>query len=117
MRAPVKQFARGLRKNQTDAEALLWSRLRNRQLADRKFRRQVPVQGFVVDFACLDSRVIVEFDGSQHAERVPYDDRRTRELEACEFIVLRFWNIDVLQNLDTVLDAIAETVEPDPNSR
>ncbi|MGQ0485624.1 MAG: endonuclease domain-containing protein [Hyphomicrobiales bacterium] len=113
----MKQFARGLRKNQTDAEALLWSRLRNRQLAGRKFRRQVPIQGFVVDFACLDSRVIVELDGSQHGERVPYDERRTRELEACGFIVLRFWNIDVLHNLDAVLDMIADTVEPDTNSQ
>ena len=117
MRAPVKQFARGLRKNQTNAEALLWSRLRNRQLTGRKFRRQVPIQGFVVDFACLDSRVIVELDGSQHAERAPYDERRTRDLEACGFIVLRFWNIDVLKNLDAVLSTITETVKPDPSSR
>ena len=117
MRAPVKQFARGLRKNQTDAEALLWFKLRNRQLAGRKFRRQVPIQGFVVDFACLDSRVVIELDGSQHGERVPYDERRTRELEVCGFIVLRFWNIDVLHNLDAVLDMIVATVEPDANSR
>lgn len=117
MRAAVKQFARGLRKNQTDVEALLWSRLRNRQLAGRKFRRQVPIQGFVVDFACLSSQVIVELDGSQHGKRAPYDERRTRDLEACGFIVLRFWTIDVLKNLDAVLDTITETVKPDRSSR
>jgi very-short-patch-repair endonuclease len=105
--------AKALRKSQTDAEAILWSRLRNRQMAGRKFRRQVPLLGYIADFASLDAKLIIELDGSQHAEQVEKDDARTRQLEAAGFLVLRFWNADVFTNLDGVLDAIHRVLKPD----
>lgn len=108
-----RTFARALRKNQTEAESRLWFKLRNRQMADRKFRRQVPIEGFVVDFACKDSRVIIELDGGQHSQQARYDAGRTRTLEAAGFLILRFWNSHVLENLDGVLETIHRTLEPD----
>jgi very-short-patch-repair endonuclease len=105
--------ARALRKSQTDAEAILWSRLRNRQMAGRKFRRQVPLLGYVADFASLDAKVIIELDGGQHAEQLEADEKRTRALEAVGFIVLRFWNADVLANLEGVLETIHATLKPE----
>ena len=105
--------ARALRKLQTDAEAILWSRLRNRQMAGRKFRRQVPLLGYVVDFASLDAKLIIELDGGQHVEQVEADEKRSRALEAVGFIVLRFWNADVFTNLDGVLETINVTLKPE----
>jgi very-short-patch-repair endonuclease len=105
--------ARTLRKSQTDAEAILWSRLRNRQMAGRKFRRQVPLLGFVADFASLDAKLIIELDGGQHAEQVEADEKRTRALEAVGFLVLRFWNEDVFANLESVLETIRATLKPE----
>ncbi len=104
--------ARALRKSPTDAEAILWSRLRNRQMAGRKFRRQVPLLGYVVDFVSLDARLIVELDGRQHADRAEQDAKRTSDLEAAGFIVLRFWNTDIFTGLDGVLTAIHAALEP-----
>jgi very-short-patch-repair endonuclease len=105
--------ARALRKLQTDAEAILWSRLRNRQMAGRKFRRQVPLLRHVVDFASLDAKLIIELDGGQHAEQVEADEKRTRALEAVGFIVLRFWNANVFTNLDGVLETIHAALKPE----
>ena len=107
--------ARALRKSQTDAEAILWSRLRNRQIAGRKSRRQVPLLGYVADFASLDAKLIIELDGGQHAEQeqLEADEKRTRTLEAVGFIVLRFWNADVFTNLDGVLETIHATLKPE----
>jgi very-short-patch-repair endonuclease len=105
--------ARALRKLQTDAEAILWSRLRNRQMAGRKFRRQVPLLGYVADFASLDAKLIIELDGGQHAEQAEADEKRTRALEEVGFIVLRFWNADVFSNLDSVLETIHATLKPE----
>ncbi len=105
--------ARALRKLQTDAEAILWSRLPNRQMAGRKFRRQVPLLGYVADFASLDAKVIIELDGGQHAEQAEADERHTRVLEAAGFLVLRFWNADVFSNLDGVLETIRTTLRPE----
>ena len=105
--------ARALRKLQTDAEAILWSRLRNRQMAGRKFRRQVPLLGYVADFASLDAKVVIELDGGQHAEQLEADEKRTRALEAVGFLVLRFWNADVLANLEGVLETIHATLKPE----
>ena len=105
--------ARALRKSQTDAEAILWSKLRNRQMAGRKFRRQVPLLGYVADFASLDAKLIIELDGGQHAEQVEADERRTRALETAGFLVLRFWNSDVFTNLEAVLETIRATLKLD----
>ena len=107
------QFARRLRRNQTDAERVLWFRLRDRRLAGLKFKRQVPIDRFVVDFVCKDERLIIELDGGQHDEARARDASRTEILEAMGYIVLRFWNNDVLKNIDGVLEEILRTINPD----
>ena len=90
----------------TDAERLLWSRLKNRALGGAKFRRQVPFPPNTVDFCCFEAKLIVELDGSQHAIQVEYDATRTARLEADGFSVVRFWNGDVLANTAGVLEAL-----------
>jgi very-short-patch-repair endonuclease len=110
-------LARKLRRNQTDAARLLWSRLRNRQIANLKFKRQVAIDRYVVDFCCSDARLIVELDGGQHAIRLAEDANRTKALETMGYLVLRFWNNDVTQNLEGVLEEILNTVKqhlPEP---
>lgn len=114
---PTHLVARRLRRNQTDAEELLWSRLRNRQLCGRKFRRQVPILNYIADFISTDARLIVELDGGQHTERTMEDEVRTRELEAAGYVVLRFWNGEVWENLDGVLETIRSLIEPDEFGR
>ncbi len=106
----VSRNARSLRANQTEAEALLWRRLRDRQLAGAKFRRQVPIGPYVADFVCYASKLVVELDGGQHAENVEADTTRTAWLEDRGFRVLRFWNHDVLANPDGVLERILEAL-------
>jgi very-short-patch-repair endonuclease len=101
--------AKELRKNQTDSEKALWGVLRNRQLSHLKFRRQVPLGRYIVDFVCFENRLIIELDGGQHAEAVSYDSARTRWLESKGFRVIRFWNNDVLMNLEGIWDSIVET--------
>jgi very-short-patch-repair endonuclease len=110
---PAKSFARSLRKNQTDAEAILWSRLRNRKLAGVKFHRQVPIQGYVADFAALSAHLVIELDGGQHSERTAYDDERTKVFEAAGFLVLRFWNHQVYENVAAVMEEIHATMRAD----
>jgi very-short-patch-repair endonuclease len=108
--------AKRLRRNQTDAERLLWFRLRDRRLGGLKFKRQMPVHQYVVDFCCSDARLIVELDGGQHAEQVA-DVARTKKLETLGYLVLRFWNNDVLSNIDGVLETIVSTAKqhnPEP---
>jgi very-short-patch-repair endonuclease len=99
--------ARQLRRNQTDAELKLWLHLRNRRLSGLKFRRQIPVSGFIADFLCEDAKLIVEVDGGQHAEN-ERDLVRTAELNSAGYEVRRFWNNDVLQNIDGVLERVVE---------
>jgi len=101
-------MARKLRRNQTDAELKLWLHIRNRRLDGLKFRRQVPVVGFIADFLCDETKLIVEVDGGQHAENEA-GLARTAELNAAGFQVIRFWNNDVLENVDGVLERILET--------
>ena len=114
-------IARDLRRKQTDAERTLWLRLRDRRLAGLKFRRQVPLGRYVVDFCCESARIIVELDGGQHASASQKDAARTNELEAMGYLVLRFWNNDVLMNTDGVVESILQTlpklapVPPHPN--
>ena len=101
---------RKLRNAPTDAEALLWWQLRGRQLAGCKFRRQHPFLDSILDFACLERNLVVELDGGQHADSTTYDTQRTAVLENSGFIVLRFWNNDVFDNMDGVLDVILRTL-------
>ena len=94
-RVPI---ARKLRRDQTDAERALWFRLRDRRLRGLKFRRQAPVDRYIVDFLCADANLVIELDGGQHATRSKQDIERTKVLEAHGYLVLRFWNHDVLSN-------------------
>ena len=101
----VSERARDLRRHQTDAEKLLWRLLRNRRLADHKFRRQHPIAQFIADFACVELHLVVEADGGQHAESA-YDQWRTARLEAEGWRVVRFWNNDVLRHTGTVIEEL-----------
>jgi len=100
------ESARSLRKNQTDVERWLWQKIRNRQLLNLKFRRQFPIDCYIADFVCLELKLIIELDGSQHIEQVDYDERRRACLEQRGFRIMRFWNNDVLSNGDGVLEKI-----------
>jgi very-short-patch-repair endonuclease len=106
----MKQLARILRRHQTDAEKQIWRHLRNRGLAGFKFRRQYSVGPYVVDFVCLERWLVVEIDGGQHMEQQQKDERRTASLESHGFRVVRFWNNDVLQNIETVLSVILDAL-------
>nr|WP_308239820.1 DUF559 domain-containing protein [Azospirillum argentinense] len=99
-----------MRRDSTDVEKLLWQRLRNAQMG-AKFRRQEPILGFTVDFVAHDHRLVIELDGGQHADRVEQDQRRTRMLEQAGFRVLRFWNNELNENLDGVLETIKASLD------
>ncbi|MEZ5785835.1 MAG: DUF559 domain-containing protein [Xanthobacteraceae bacterium] len=109
------EAARHLRRRQTDAERQLWFRLRDRRLVGLKFKRQVPVGTFVVDFLCADARLIVELDGGQHQARSQADANRTSTLEKMGYLVVRYWNNDVLSNIDGVLQDIVATLPREPS--
>jgi very-short-patch-repair endonuclease len=98
--------ARALREQSTDVERKLWSILRDRRLGGLKFRRQVPIDRYIADFACAEARLVVELDGGQHADREKEDATRTRAIQACGWKVIRFWNNEVIENLDGVADTI-----------
>ena len=107
--------ARALRKAQTDAENLLWYRLRNRQLLDLKFRRQRPIGKYFADFACIEIGLVIELDGGQHVERLAYDAQREQDMQTMGFRTLRFWDHEVLKEIDAVVEKIrqvAETLTP-----
>jgi very-short-patch-repair endonuclease len=99
------RIARRLRVNQTEAETVLWNRLRSRQIDGHKFVRQQPIEGYICDFVCREKLVVVEVDGGQHSESAS-DMVRDRCLIDRGYRVLRFWNHDVLGNIDGVLTAI-----------
>lgn len=94
----------------TDAERVVWRQLRGKRLEGYRFRKQVPLGPYVVDFACMDPKLVVELDGGQHAARAARDAIRTSWLEAQGFRVLRFWNNQVALNMEGVLDTIANTL-------
>ena len=103
--------ARQLRRASTQAEMTLWRRLRSRQLAGWKFRRQVPLGQYVVDFVCFERRLIIELDGGHHQDQAVYDNDRTEWLESQGFRVLRFWNNEVLGQTEAVAQVILEALE------
>ena len=107
--------ARRLRRDSTDAERKLWNRLRARSIADAKFIRQDPIGPYVVDFVCRERRLIVEVDGGQHATD-PRDAVREQWLVARNYRVLRFWNNDVLQNIDGVLEVVAAALSSEEST-
>ncbi len=103
--ATPRDFARLLRRNLTDAEQRLWSRLRRRQVLGWKFRRQLPIGPYIADFVCLEAKIVVEIDGGQHGGAE--DHERDEWLDREGYRVLRFWNNEVLAETDAVLEVIA----------
>ncbi len=106
--------AKALRTNQTDAELRLWYHLRAHRFMDLKFKRQKPMGCYIVDFVCVERRLIIEIDGGQHAEQAEYDQRRDMWLRNEGYTVLRFWNNEVLQQLEGVLEQIRLTISLSP---
>ena len=105
--------ARFLRANMTDSERLLWSHLKSRQLNGYKFRRQHIIGSYIVDFACLKAKLVIECDGSHHCTlQKSYDQKRDRYLRQCGYKTLRFWNKDVLTNIEGVWQIIYENLLP-----
>jgi very-short-patch-repair endonuclease len=101
----TRDFAKRMRREPTEAEARMWKLLRDHRLADFKFRRQVPVENFILDFVCFERRLVIEIDGSQHASSAS-DAARDTALMAEGFRVARYWNNDVLQRPTAVLEDI-----------
>ncbi|MBR0787300.1 endonuclease domain-containing protein [Bradyrhizobium iriomotense] len=101
----LRQFAKNMRHEPTDAEAAMWRFLRDRRPSTYKFRRQVPIENYILDFVCFAKRLVVEIDGSQHMES-QRDAVRDAVLSAEGFSIARYWNNDVLQQPDSVLEDI-----------
>lgn len=111
------EIARRLRRSGTEAERRLWQSLRGRQMHGLKFRRQYPISGSIADFACIEAGLVIELDGGQHNEpaRAGYDQRRTEKMQEAGYRVLRFWNNELSENLEGVLEAIrAALPQPHP---
>ena len=111
MNKQLKERSRDLRKNLTDAEQKLWQKLRSKQIQGNKFRRQFVLGNYIVDFICLDKRLIIEVDGGQHMDNVDYDSQRDEWLKNQNFKVIRFWNNQVLSEIDSVLEVIVKNLE------
>jgi len=109
--AKHRSNARKMRKALTEAELKLWNELRAHRLMGLGFRRQLPISGYIADFACPEKKLIVEVDGSQHGEigHADADARRDRELTTLGWTVLRFWNDDILRDIDNVCQHIVTT--------
>jgi very-short-patch-repair endonuclease len=110
---PMHQRARELRQRQTPAEAMLWQRLRRRQLKGYYFRRQQPIGGFIADFYCADAQLVIELDGGIHVLQADYDAARSKWLKTHGYQVIRFSNPQILQELPAVLEAILWACEAD----
>jgi len=104
-------FAKQLRHNQTSAETLIWEELRGRKCGGYKFRRQVPIGKYVVDFLCIKQKLIVEIDGPSHEDAQDYDANRTQVLEAMGYHVIRLSNDNVYEDLDATIEAIWQALE------
>jgi len=108
--------ARKLREVQTDVESKLWMRLRARQLMGAKFRRQHPIGPFIADFCCVEAGVVVELDGGQHAEQIAADEKPTKVIEQRGYKVIRFWDNEVIGNIEGVLQSIGAALDgPHPS--
>ena len=107
--------AKALRTNQTEAEQRLWYHLRAHRFMELKFKRQKPMGRYIVDFVCVERRLIIELDGGQHAEQAEYDQHRDAWLRSQGYVVLRFWNNEIMQQLDGVLEQIRGTLTLSPS--
>ena len=115
----MRSLARKLRHQSTDAERMLWKYLRAHRMAGYKFKRQVVIEPYIVDFICLEARLIVEADGGQHLEQVESDLKRSLFLESLGYKVIRFWNHEILNNIHSVLEQIHSNLieAPGPSLR
>jgi very-short-patch-repair endonuclease len=104
------QYARRLRRSQTDVERKMWSRLRDRRLCGARFRRQHPIGPYIADFCCTEAKLVVELDGGQHAVQRQEDQKRTEYIESQGYRVLRFWDNEALTNTEGVLQRIVEAL-------
>jgi very-short-patch-repair endonuclease len=113
----IREKARELRRNQTEAEAVLWKYLKNRQLDGFKFRRQHTLGYYICDFACLEAKLIVELDGGQHNEVIiaGNDEERTNWFKSQGYKLIRFGNNDVLENIERVILEIKAVLRPSPD--
>jgi very-short-patch-repair endonuclease len=116
-----KKLHRTLRTNMTDAEQIVWKAIRGRQFSGHKFRRQHPFGDCILDFVCLENKLVIEVDGGQHSSQTEYDEIRTRRLHIAGFQVLRFWNNEVINEFEAVKEKIWMTIQelqphplPDP---
>lgn len=100
-----------MRHQPTNAEAVLWRRLKAKRLERFKFRRQEPVAGYITDFLCYEHRLVIEIDGGHHAEQIEADETRTQAIGAEGFRVIRFWNNEIVENLDGVLERIVSELK------
>jgi very-short-patch-repair endonuclease len=112
----TRRRARSLRRDLTEAERILWSRLKGKQLGGWQFRIQHPISPYIVDFAIVPLRIAVELDGATHSsgDERRHDERRRLSLEGRGWIILRFWNAEVYDNLDGVVESIMERLPPRP---
>jgi len=108
MSSKLTKYAKSLRKKSTKAETLLWHKLRSRQLEGIKFRRQQPIDDYIVDFVSFEKRIVIELDGGQHAKQHQKDQLRDKRLTENGYTVLRFWNNDILENIEGVLQSIRQ---------
>jgi len=113
----LTEVAKDLRKSMTDAERVLWLRLKAKQLGELKFRRQEQIGRFIADFVCFERGIIIEADGGQHAIEREKDEERTQWLKSQGFTVLRFWNNDILTNIEGVMEAIRFACMEAPSPR
>jgi very-short-patch-repair endonuclease len=111
----MTKLAKVLRKSQTDAEKIVWQKLRSKQLNGFKFKRQQPLGRYIVDFVCFDKKLIIEIDGGQHATQKDKDLQREQWLQSEGFEVVRFWNNDIFENIEGVLETIMKKLStPSP---
>ncbi len=111
----MKERAKTLRRNMTDAENRMWYYLRNRRLGGYKFVREHVIGHYIADFVCREKKLVIEIDGGQHMDAVDYDALRTKYLEACGYRVLRIWNHEVFKNIQGVMDGILNLLNTVPN--
>jgi very-short-patch-repair endonuclease len=104
----LKERARDLRNNCTDSERALWCHLRNNQIEGVKFRRQQPIEDYIVDFMSFSPKLIIELDGGQHSDNQKYDEKRDVCLRKNGFDILRFWNNEIIENIEGVLEVIRQ---------
>ena len=109
-REPLKSNARRMRREPTPAEIRFWYQVRDRQLDGLKFKRQVPIGPFIADFICIEHKLIGEIDGGQHGAATANDERRDAFLRSEGYRVLRFWNHDVLTNIESVMDTVLAVI-------